>query len=330
VFSTVAEQTGMDYQTAVKVSAGFGGGMMLGSVCGAVTGGTTAERGSEDIGGDVLGEAAGGISSMRTVRVFLRKGACSETLFHVLNRAYGHPMGEERASAPLAGGILMHGYQCGQIWGAALAAGAQAYRLSGAGTRAQTKAVLAAQRVIEAFRTQNGHTGCFEITELNSTSKLHFIAHFLRKGGPALCLGMAARYAPVAFREINAALAEEAVEVPAAPVSCAALLARKMGASDLYTVMAAGLAGGIGLSGGACGALGAAIWLTGINSLQESARIPFKPPKALALIDRFLECTNYEFECSSIVGRKFESLGDHACHVGQGGCSKILNALAAS
>ncbi len=28
----------MDYQTAVKVSAGFGGGMMLGSVCGAVTG----------------------------------------------------------------------------------------------------------------------------------------------------------------------------------------------------------------------------------------------------------------------------------------------------
>jgi len=28
----------MDYQTAVKLSCGFGGGMMLGSVCGAVTG----------------------------------------------------------------------------------------------------------------------------------------------------------------------------------------------------------------------------------------------------------------------------------------------------
>ena len=28
----------MDYETAVKVSAGFGGGMYLGSVCGAVTG----------------------------------------------------------------------------------------------------------------------------------------------------------------------------------------------------------------------------------------------------------------------------------------------------
>ena len=32
----------MDYQTAVRVSAGFGGGMYLGSVCGAVTGGIMA------------------------------------------------------------------------------------------------------------------------------------------------------------------------------------------------------------------------------------------------------------------------------------------------
>lgn len=32
----------MDYRTAVNVSAGFGGGMYLGSVCGAVTGGIMA------------------------------------------------------------------------------------------------------------------------------------------------------------------------------------------------------------------------------------------------------------------------------------------------
>ena len=32
----------MDYQTAVKVASGFGGGMYLGSVCGAVTGGIMA------------------------------------------------------------------------------------------------------------------------------------------------------------------------------------------------------------------------------------------------------------------------------------------------
>lgn len=42
VFSTFAEQLGMEYQTAVRLSAGFGGGMGLGSVCGAVTGGIMA------------------------------------------------------------------------------------------------------------------------------------------------------------------------------------------------------------------------------------------------------------------------------------------------
>jgi C_GCAxxG_C_C family probable redox protein len=42
VFSAVAEQMGFDYQTAVKLSCGFGGGMYLGSVCGAVTGGIMA------------------------------------------------------------------------------------------------------------------------------------------------------------------------------------------------------------------------------------------------------------------------------------------------
>jgi C_GCAxxG_C_C family probable redox protein len=42
VFSAFAEQLGMDYETAVKLTAGFGGGMGLGSICGAVSGGIMA------------------------------------------------------------------------------------------------------------------------------------------------------------------------------------------------------------------------------------------------------------------------------------------------
>ncbi len=42
MFSAVAEQMGIDYETAIKVASGFGGGMYLGSVCGAVTGGIMA------------------------------------------------------------------------------------------------------------------------------------------------------------------------------------------------------------------------------------------------------------------------------------------------
>ena len=84
---------------------------------------------------------------------------------------------------------------------------------------------------------------------------------------------MAARYAPEAFSEINTALSEEHIEAPSPPVSCAAMLAQKMGVSDMHTVMAAGFAGGIGLSGGACGALGAAIWITGMNRPEERVGI---------------------------------------------------------
>lgn len=113
-------------------------------------------------------------------------------------------------------------------------------------------------------------------------------------------------------------------------MSCAAVLARKMGASEMHAVMASGFAGGLGLSGGACGALGAAIWITAMNGREEGARKIdyFNNPKYAAVIDRFVECTDCEFECSEIVGRRFEDISDHAAFVREGGCSEIVEALA--
>jgi hypothetical protein len=102
-----------------------------------------------------------------------------------------------------------------------------------------------------------------------------------------------------------------------------------MGLSDRHKVMVAGLAGGIGLCGGACGALGAAIWIIGMNINKEgSGKIEFKDPKALDVIDRFMKCTDYKFECSEIVGRKFKNVGDHAGYLHDGGCSAIIETLA--
>jgi hypothetical protein len=237
---------------------------------------------------------------------------------------------EERAADPLAGG-LMNGYQCGMIWGATLAAGAQAYRVHGQGAQAEAGAMRAAQRIVASYRAQNKATDCLDVTEIDMASPTkRMIAHFFMIGGPAKCLSIAARYAPLAFGQINAAFAEGPAEAPLAPVSCSALLARKMGACDMHVVMAAGLAGGIGLSGGACGALGAAIWIIGMNRLKESAgKVGYKDLQAPDVIDKFLKCTDYEFECSTIVGRKFESIGDHAGYVQGGGCSKIIEVLAA-
>jgi hypothetical protein len=237
---------------------------------------------------------------------------------------------EERAAMPFAGGIMQHGYQCGMIWGAALAAGAQAYRLLGPGPQAETKAIFAAQRLVASFRALNNNINCLEITDIDkSSSTMQMIIYFLIKGGSIGCLRMAARYATVAFSEINTALSEKHIEAPSAPASCSAMLAQKMGVSDMHTVMAAGFAGGIGLCGGACGALGAAIWIIGMNSLKEGVgKIEFKNPSVLDAIDRFKKCTDDEFECSKIVGRRFENVDDHAGYLRDGGCSEIIEVLA--
>ena len=244
----------------------------------------------------------------------------------VVDRSFEHPLKfEERAAIPLAGGIMQYGYQCGMLWGAALAAGAQAYRLFGEGSRAETEAIIAAQRLVETFRSSNKSINCADITDLDqATSAKDMMMHFLVKGGVIGCLRMAAKYAPVAYKEINTALSETEIEVPSLPVSCASMLAKKMGVSDMHAVMAAGLSGGIGLSGGACGALGAAIWVIGMGDSE------YTPPRTPDVVDRFVECTDDKFECAKIVGREFESVGDHADYLHNGGCSKIIEVLAGS
>jgi hypothetical protein len=236
---------------------------------------------------------------------------------------------EERAADPLAGG-LMQGYQCGMLWGAALAAGAQSCRLLGSGPQAQAAALRTAQRIVETFRTQNKHIDCMEITEIDlSSPTTRMIVRFLLKSGArGSCLGMAARYAKAALREINTTLSEKPVKAPPAPVSCSALLAQKMGASEMHTAMVAGFAGGIGLSGSACGALGAAIWMSGMSSLNETGKTALETSAAGDTIERFLKCSGYEFECAKIVGRKFENVDDHAGYIRTGGCSQIIELLA--
>jgi len=242
----------------------------------------------------VISKAHSGISSMGTVRTFLKVGTCSEALCNVLDRAFDHPLKlEEHAAMPFAGGIMQHGYQCGLIWGATLAAGAQAYRLLGPGPQAETEAIIAAQRLLDSFRARNNNINCLELTGTEWQKSIQVLRYFI-KGGTIRCFRMAARYAPVAFSEINTALSEKHIEAPSPPVSCAAMLAQKMGVSDMHTVMAAGFAGGIGLCGGACGALGAAIWIIGMNSSKERVgKIDFKNPRAIDAIDRFMKCTDF-------------------------------------
>ncbi|MFC1955402.1 C-GCAxxG-C-C family (seleno)protein [Chloroflexota bacterium] len=259
----------------------------------------------------------------------------------IVDGSFGHPLDlEELATNPHAGGIMNQGYQCGMLWGAALAAGAQSYRLFGTGSQAEAVSIIAAQRLTESFRNSAGNVNCLEIIHMDLSKKtkdgqsftsmpnIWSILKFLFKGGPIGCFRMAVGYAPEALSEINTALSEINIEAPSPPVSCSSMLAQKMGASEMHTVMAAGLAGGIGLSGGACGALGAAMWIIGINNPEDAKKA--SNPKVSGLIEKYIksESADFRFEYSEIVGRRFESINDHAAYLRDGGCSDIIELLA--
>ena len=245
---------------------------------------------------------------------------------------------EEKAAAPLAGGLINFGFQCGMLWGASLAAGAELFRHFGPGPRAEAMAIIASQKLLGVFRYRTGNEmNCAEITELNlqKMEELVPVLKFFAKGGkigPGACFRLAAGYARDVFDTIDTALSEEPAQVPSGPLSCTAVLAGKMGASEKHAAMASGFAGGIGLSGGACGALGAAIWLRALSGPREGAgKLSYADdPVYTAIADRFREQTDSCFECRDIVGRTFKCIGEHAAYLNDGGCSKIIEALASS
>ena len=166
---------------------------------------------------------------------------------------------------------------------------------------------------------------CFDLTDTDFSSTAQMWKYLL-SGKFIGCFRMAARYAPVAFAEIHAALGNEHADAPAAPVSCSALVARRLGASDLHAAMVAGFAGGIGLWGGACGALGAVVWLDAMSGGGDYKALE---ARATPILERFLKASGKTFECSEIVGRRFLDVADHAAHVRGGGCARILEALSA-
>ena len=252
----------------------------------------------------------------------------------IVDASFDHPMkSEEKASMPMAGGIANMGYQCGMLWGAALAAGAQSYRQYGPGPQAEAEAILASQKLMQAFRAHTkNEINCLEISHMNlqGNAELVMVLKFFLRGGPIGCFRMAGRYAPDVYDEIVSAFSEKHTKASSSPVSCTAVLAEKMGVSELHVVMAAGLAGGIGLSGGACGALGAAIWIKGLNQPVEIEGLSYSGTWVNETIEKFLESSDYEFECSKIVGQQFENIETHANYLRSGGCAKLIEGLAVS
>ncbi len=79
--------------------------------------------------------------------------------------------------------------------------------------------------------------------------------------------------------------------------------------------------------------MGAAIWIIGMNCLEEGVgdniwNSKIFQSRTADTIDRLMKCTDFEFECSEIVGRRFENIDDHAEYLRDGGCSEIIEVLA--
>jgi hypothetical protein len=261
-------------------------------------------------------------------KVFKKLGTCSRTFFYILNREFGHTKEtEERAADPLAGGILQKGHQCGMLWGSALAVGAEAYRRFNDVDRAIGVAIVATQHVMDSFLDMENTINCRDITHCDFSNKWSFAKYFF-SGRFLYCFKMAERWAPEAIQSAIDGLADKNTDLPRRSMSCASEVVKKMGASDEEMVMVAGFAGGLGLSGNACGALSAAIWMNSLKwSKEHLEKSSFFNPNAKKTLNTFNSVTESEMLCHKICKRHFNSLSDHSEFIKNGGCNKLIIAL---
>jgi len=260
-------------------------------------------------------------------RVFLTKGTCSHTFFHLINREFGFPMKEEeRAIDPLAGGILQQGYQCGMLWGASMAVGAEAYRRYKDIGLAISITVKATQLIMESFKERTDTLACEEITNCDFNNKKSF-AKYMLSGKFLACYNLAGKWAPEAIKAAVEGLTNNTSQIHG--VSCASQLIKKMGGDEKQQVMVAGFAGGLGLSGDGCGALSAAIWKSILELVKKGDwKYKINDEFTQDILNRFFEETEYQIECKDITGKSFRNISEHTDFIEHGGCSNLIDLLA--
>lgn len=266
-----------------------------------------------------------------TKRLFFKLGSCSRTLGYIVNREFDNlSENHERALDPLAGGILQQGYQCGMIWGASMAAGAEAYKRKNGEILdpAIARTISATRHIMQSFENKAKSCDCYDITQCDWHSKWS-IARYFVKGKVVSCYKLMDRWAPEAIAATHEGLSNEKSRLSQKCKSCASEVVLKMGGSEAEAVMASGWAGGVGLSGNACGALAAAIWMKTLRKCKEKpGKSFFTNPDARELQEKFYKETNYEILCREITGRSFETREEHTEFIEGGGCKGLIEMLA--
>lgn len=267
-------------------------------------------------------------TKLKAKRTFMKQGTCSRTFFYLLNKEFGHPKpAEEQALDPLAGGIIQQGYQCGMLWGASMAVGAESYRKNENQGIAIASAIQATQSVIDSFVNRTNTTECEEITKTDFNNKWS-LAKYMLSGKFVHCYKLTGKWAPEAIQAAKEGLATNPANQLQDVRNCASEVVKKMGGRDEEQAMVAGFAGGLGLSGSGCGALAAATWKTILELVKnENWKYSISDPVTENILKKFYEATDYKMECHEICGKRFNSIDEHTEFIQNGGCEKLINKL---
>ena len=260
-----------------------------------------------------------------TKKLFRKIGACSSTYMYLMDREFNNYNEKaEMALGPLAGGINRLGYQCGMLWGSSMGLGAEAFRRFKDKDKAIAVTIEGTKLLLESFRQRTNSIECDDITDCDWNNKLSMIKYFF-SGKFLGCFRLAEDWTEEAIETAQKSLERNETDLPDKCVSCTSKLIGMMGGNEEEMVMAAGFAGGLGLSGNACGALGTAIWMKNLN---KNDKYTMQNPEADKAIEEFYKVTDYEIMCGeNITGKKFSSAEDHSNYINEGGCSKVIEAL---
>lgn len=272
--------------------------------------------------------------SIRPKNIFWKCGACSNAFCNIVNKVYEKENKEiESAADPLAGGIAQQGYQCGMLWGAALGTGAESFRKYHTESQAIEKTIEITGRLIDSYNSKAGSINCSDITETDFNKKAQFIKYMLKTISRGFffspCFNFIKKWTPDALDIIEQGFSVKVNSSQGNLKSCASELAKQMNASSEEVIIVSGFAGGLGLSGNACGALAAKIWFTNLKKVKAgNYKSVIKDESISQIMEKFYQLTNYEIECENICGKKFGNAEEHTKYINSGGCKELIEKLA--
>ncbi len=137
------------------------------------------------------------------------------------------------------------------LWGASLGAGSEAGKRHSEKGEAVRSAVYATQKLITSFEKKTGSADCKDYTKADFNNFFSMIKFLITKA--MSCFDLAVKWGQDAVTTVKESIIVKENSKKSDVLSCASVTAEKMGASEHKIVSVSGFAGGLGLSGNACG-----------------------------------------------------------------------------